>query len=170
MIKRALQQQLCSLGFPDWHLTCSRPEYLRPKWFHMELLIKSEGFWFFFFSPVFRWMLAKIRRIYCKIKVICKEREDPSLTDDIYLDLVITFKGEIPEQVFSPLALLTFGGWVTLCCWGCPVYFGCLWTSLLLPSPPVVTTKNTSRHCHKSCGGQSHTLPTLIPSPLILEN
>lgn len=36
-------------------------------------------------------MFAKgLGRIYCKVKVIHKEKEDPGLRDDIRLDLMVT--------------------------------------------------------------------------------
>lgn len=53
--------------------------------------------------------------------MICKDREDPSLTDDIRLDLVITtLEGEILQQSFPPTGLLTFGLGI-LCSGACAV-------------------------------------------------
>lgn len=41
--------------------------------------------------------------------MICKEREDPSLRNDIHLHLLRTFEGEILQQCFHPQHYWYFG-------------------------------------------------------------
>lgn len=73
-------------------------------------------------------------RIYYKVQVICKEREDPSLGDDIHLDLVRTIEGEIYASVFT-LSTTGILGWVTLCCQALLCNIGCAGATLAATTP-----------------------------------
>lgn len=68
--------------------------------------------------------LLKLYEETATIEHICKEKEEPSLTDDTHLDLV-TFEGETLAG-FLTLSAPDIWGWITLSCGGCPIIVGCL--------------------------------------------